>query len=144
MQVRKLLSKTPLVLLKLLYIACSSRGTYYHKLSRNALAPQELWVNWMLTGIVLLSILQMQVIKPTCSQLKSSGEKLLIQCTRSVPNTDGGKCEILLICNCGTTCLFCTSIQSAPSSACKDAPRLYALLKANKLLALPSQQQRGT
>lgn len=29
-------------MLKLLYIACNSRGTHYHKLSRNALPPLEL------------------------------------------------------------------------------------------------------
>lgn len=143
-QGRKLLSAKTLGLLKLLYIVCTSRGTHYHILSRNAPPPQELWANWMLTGMVLLSILQKQVIKPTYSQLKSSCEKLLIQGTWSILNTDGGKREMLLICNCGTTRLFCTSIHSAPSSACKEAPRLYALLNANKLLALPSQQQRGT
>lgn len=102
--------KKPLLLLKLLYIVHSSRGTYYHKLSRNAPPPQELQVNWMLTGMVLLSTIQKQVINPTYSQIKSSCEKLLIQGTWSIPNADGGKCDMLLKCiRYGTPCLFCTT-----------------------------------
>lgn len=86
-----------------------------------------------------------QVIKPTYPH--SSGvlvRKLLIQGTWPNPNTDGGKCETLLACSCGTTCLFCTSTRSAPSSACKDAPKLYALLEANKLLHCPASDGRDT
>lgn len=67
----------------------------------------------------------------------------MIQDTQLIPNIDTGKEETWLIRNCGTTFLFCSSIQNSLSSGCGEAPRLCAFPWADILLALPTPWHRG-